>query len=178
MLKRLRIKYCEKIKTSEMEIALACYFGGKRGKRGKMNVIVPNVSYGMFDYELDLFMISHSGYGIEIEIKVDKYDLINDKKKKHEHRNFKIKYLYFAIPEYLLKYQEHIPEDAGIISVRKFKGVSCNIIRKPKIRNRYEFSDLEKFKAIRLAALRIWKLKRKVLEQEIKILKLKEMYNG
>lgn len=142
-----------------MEIALARFFGSR------MDMIVPNVSYGMFNYELDIFMLTKSNYGIEIEVKIEKYDLINDKKKRHKHKNNKIKQLYFAIPDYLLKYQEHIPLEAGIITIikRNDKCV-CNIVKPARTKSQYQFNSLECYKLVRLASLRIWNLKERILK--------------
>jgi len=92
------------ITTPEMEIALAEYFGIRQ------NLIVPNVSWGMDSHECDLFILTPAGYGWEVEIKVSKADLFKDKHKRHRHNSSKIKFLYFAIPEYLERYIDEIPE--------------------------------------------------------------------
>jgi len=144
--------------TKVMEIALAKYFDPCK------NLIVPNVSYGMIRYECDLLLMSKSGYLTEIEIKISKQDLKKDRKKRHNHDSRKIKYLYFAIPYKLIEDKDK----AGIIVVKnnlrnfnpfyKQRNI-CEIIRKPKILNKYKLSDKEKFKLARLGAIRVWKLK-------------------
>ena len=138
-----------------MEIALSRYFNPRK------NLIVPNVFWGMFSYEVDLLVVSKSGYATEIEIKVSKQDLIKDKKKRHGHDSYKIKYLYFAIPSYLKDFTEHIPEKAGIIIVSD--NYFCQRIRKPRINHQYKFTEQELFKVARLGAIRIWGLKQKIL---------------
>lgn len=158
---RQRVVRPEPIKTPEMEIALYNHF------ESKMRVIVPNLYYGAgFNHELDLFMLSNANYGIEIEIKISRTDLIKDKEKKHGHKSKKIKHLYFAIPNYLSKHSEHIPLRAGIITVTKHTDNWCrvDIIRKPKANCTYKFSDLECYRIVRLSALRMWTLKKKLWE--------------
>lgn len=147
---------CKKLKTIDIELAL-CSFLDYR-----VNLIVPNVSWGMFSHECDLLVLTKSGYASEVEIKVDKYDLIKDKLKRHKHKDYRnrIKYLYFAIPFYLEDCIDHIPGHAGVIIVGE--DLRCKIIRKPKRIGKYKFSMEERYQIARLGALRIWNLKRKI----------------
>ena len=66
----------DKITTLVMEIALARFINPR------VNLVVPNVSWGFFNHECDLISISKSGFATEYEIKVSKSDLKADKKKK------------------------------------------------------------------------------------------------
>jgi len=149
-----------KITTLEMEIALANYFGIRQ------NLIVPNVSWGMDLHECDLFVLTPAGYGWEVEIKTGKADLLKDKNKRHGHYSSKIKFLYFAIPDYLERYTYQIPLRAGIIVVRPNNnyecGYWCEKFRKPKANGSYKYTDLERLQLARLGALRIWGLKKKI----------------
>ena len=148
--------------TLDMEIALSYHFKYRR------NLIVPNVSWGLELHECDLLMLTPTGYATEIEIKISKADLIKDKNKLHGHESHKIKYLYFAIPEYLLKYKEHIPERAGIVVVHYGTGFSkskvyVRVVRKPKANPiKYKWDLEERYKLARLGSLRIWSLKSKI----------------
>ena len=83
-----------KITTAEMEVAIAKYFGIRT------HIVVPNVSWGFFNHECDLFLIRKSGYGFEVEIKRSKSDMMADFKKKHSHgdRRNRIVQLYYAFP--------------------------------------------------------------------------------
>ena len=45
------------------------------------NIIVPNVSWGMLDYEADLLIMNKTGYVTEIEIKRSWSDFLADFKK-------------------------------------------------------------------------------------------------
>ena len=153
------------MKTEYMEIALASYFGIRQ------NLIVPNVSWGMDSHECDLFVLTPSGCGWEIEIKISKSDLFADKNKRHGHHSSKIKFLYFAIPDYLKKYINEIPERAGIIVVSQtrhgrightYEYCDCTKIKSPNKNSNYKYTDLERMQLARLGALRIWGLKRKL----------------
>lgn len=145
--------------ASEIEIAIANWFGWRA------HVMVPNISWGLFIYELDMVVLSASGYAYEIEIKVSKSDLIRDKEKWHRHRNIRIKRLWFAVPKKLEDHIEHIPKHAGIIVVSK-AGI-VNIVRSP-IDNKLakKLTIDEQFQLARLGALRIWALKTRIKELE------------
>lgn len=177
---REKIEDMKKLKTVDIELAVASYLGLY------MNLIVPNVR-GIGLHECDLLVVSNAGYAWEVEIKISKADLIKDKEKKHGHSSSKIKYLYFAIPDYLLDCLEHIPERAGIISVNSKSLLEllynernlssrdlmylmgercCKTIRKPiGCKKPYKFSEAERFKVAMLGSMRIWGLKRKLLQQ-------------
>ena len=143
----------DSISALDIELSVANHFNPR------VNIIVPNISWGMNTHECDLLVLTKAGYATEIEIKISKADLIADKKKKHQHKSSKISRLYFAIPHYLLKIcEEHIPEDAGIITV--MNNGRMNIIRKAVKRNDYKFNSDEKLNLVRLGAMRIWPLKR------------------
>ncbi len=155
------------LKALDIEIAVARYFNTR------VNLIVPNISWGLFIHECDLLIITKNNYAYEVEIKVSKADLIKDQKKRHSHNNEKIKKLYFAIPDYLLKYQQHIPEQAGILVIKKVRynddynddtRLFCEQIREAKVKSEYRFTDDEKFNVARLGTMRIWNLKSKIRE--------------
>jgi len=134
------------------------------------NLIIPNISWSFFKHECDLIRLSRLGYCTEIEIKVTKPDLIKDKEKKQGHFHKKIKYLYFAIPDYLENCIEHVPERAGIIIVsstkkvmlRRMKTYRCKIKRNPVKNGDYQFTKKEMNKCLELMAMRIWRLKLKL----------------
>jgi hypothetical protein len=154
-------------KTLDMEIAVVKYFGVRK------TTIVPNLFWGMFHYELDLCVLSKSGYATEVEIKTTKADLIKDREKRHGHRNEMIRYLYFALPYHLLKDIEHVPERAGILIVeyqeawetytyKKEAFFSCTRLRKPMHNTNRKWTDKERNSLLRLAAMRTWTLKRQL----------------
>ena len=146
--------------TLWMELALVRYFNPRK------YLIVPNVSWGLFRrQEVDLLLLTSSNYAWEIEIKVNKADLIKDLMKKHEHKNAMISRTYFAIPTSLMEFKDSIPWDAGILEVEE-KGYygRFRVIehRKPTIKHDYKFTDQERYKLARLGALRIWTLKKRL----------------
>ncbi len=153
-----------------MEIALASWFDYR------VNLIVPNVYWGFSAdmHECDLLIVSKAGYVTEVEIKISRSDLRADANKSHGHRNARIKYLYFAVPEKLeAAALEFAPERAGIITVkpalssmdpRNDGGPRCKRIRAPSaIRQVSPMTASERYKVARLGALRIWNLKRKII---------------
>lgn len=166
----------KKITTLEMEVELSKFLNHR------MNLVIPNVSWGMFGHECDLIKLTPSGFCSEIEIKISLSDLKKDNEKKHNHidsgapyevhtNGNKIKYLYFAIPEYLEQHIEHIPERAGILILRekknfyKEKYLKFFQIRAPKKQSNYRFSEKERIKLLSLMAMRIWRLKQKLAKK-------------
>lgn len=160
---KVELQAKHKFRTPEMEIAVANYFNFRR------NLIVPNVSYGMLDYEADMVIVSNAGYATEVEIKVSASDLKKDAKKSHKHRNKIIHKLYFAIPEYLEKYIDDIPSKAGILLVKPIIGrigfmtsSFVNCVRGPQLNNVPKWDDRKKAQLTRLSTMRIWSLKEKI----------------
>jgi DNA polymerase III psi subunit len=144
----------------EMEIALAGFFGYRQ------NQIVPNVSYGLWIHECDLLIVSKSGYCTEVEIKISISDLKADFKKEHQHKNNKIKYFYYAIPEELKeKALPLIPEHAGLIIVKAhtlnvYEPTYCQIIKSPIVNKEARALTTEELlKLGHLSSMRIWSLK-------------------
>jgi hypothetical protein len=146
--------------SQEMEIILAKHFNFRR------NIIVPNISYGILDYEADLVILTPSGYATEIEIKVTASDLKKDLKKRHKHRNDLIHYFYFAIPHYLEKYIDDIPKNAGILKIKDYGGRSyVSTIRGCYLNKVPKWDDAKRKKITRLSTMRIWSLKEKLFKQ-------------
>lgn len=150
-----------------MEEAIARKFGVRT------NIIVPNVSWGLPGmHECDLFIIKTSGYGVEVEIKISKSDLLADFKKGHSHKDRfnRIKEFYYAFPESMLKScEELIPKDAGIITCRRSdwgsKLVYASFHRDPvPIKTARKLTLEEQFKVARLGTMRIWTLKNKIIK--------------
>ena len=137
--------------TAEIERVVGNFF------RPRQNIVIPNVSWGLSVHECDLFVLTKNGYGIEVEIKISKADLIKDKTKTHGHNNIKIKKLFFAIPEKLNIPETiaHIPERAGIIVVDK--NGRCKIIKAATVRaDATKMDDSKKTVLFRLGYLRYW----------------------
>lgn len=146
--------------AGDIELALAYRY------KWRQNLIVPNVYYGLhFPHELDLMVVTPSGWATEIEIKVSISDLKADQKKSHGHRSNRIKYLYFAVPEALqVPALELIPERAGLFIVRPdlelYEYRKTEIVKSPTTNKcaRKVTTD-ERIKLNELATMRIWSLK-------------------
>lgn len=154
----------DKLTTVEMEWRVAAYFNYRQ------NIIVPNISWGAGLHECDLLIVTKRGIVTEVEIKVSRSDLKADAKKRHKHKNEKIKDLYFAIPDYMRDCIELIPEHAGIILVSRNydrgDSIYCKTIREPvSNRNYIKMTDKEVLNIARLGTMRIWSLKRKIIDK-------------
>lgn len=161
-----RTKKILKVTTAEMEVAIAKYFGIRQ------HIIVPNISWGFFNHECDLFLIRKSGYGFEVEIKRTKADMLADFKKKHGHRDRgnRIVQLYYAFPEELLsKVEDLVPEECGILTVKKYKSVGYEYRARASMhrdakrkKGAKRLTQQEQLQIARLGTLRIWTLKEKL----------------
>jgi hypothetical protein len=143
--------------TAEVEIAVANFLDPRR------YLIVPNVWWGMgLNHECDIFAVSRTGYVTEVEIKVNRYDLKRDRLKHHAHGSKLIKRLFFAIPESLIQVIQFVPEDAGVIVVNETEWAgTCRLRRSATINKMARpLSEKELNHLGRLAAMRIWSLKR------------------
>lgn len=150
----------EKYTTDQIEYEVAQYFNPR------VNLIVPNVSWGMFfNHECDLVVVTPFGCCYEVELKNSASDLRKDQQKPHKHLSKKIKGLYFGIPWYLCDDIEAIPEHAGIIVVgANFNCVgNTKRVRMPKPVNDYRFTSKDFMCLYRLASMRTWTLKQKLL---------------
>ena len=146
------------ISTPEMEVAIAKYFGIRT------HIVVPNVSWGFFNHECDLFLIRKSGYGFEVEIKRSKSDMQADFKKKHTHgdRKNRIVQLYYAFPKELLpKVEDLVPKDCGIITVEYYadRGYARMHREAKRRKGAKRLTEKEQLQIARLGTLRIWTLK-------------------
>jgi hypothetical protein len=152
----------------EVEVAIARHFGITT------HVIVPNVSWGMFRYELDLVVLnSKSFYADEVEIKISRSDLKRDSKKHHNHdwNGNMIRRLYFAMPEKLSNCLDLVPERAGILLVESDGRVK--VWRNAKIdSSAHKWTFEQAFKLGRLGTMRVWDLKSstRTLKQQLKTL--------
>jgi hypothetical protein len=155
--------------SKEVELAVVNYFGARK------HLIVPNVSWGFTGlyYEADLVVVTRAGYAKEVEIKVSRSDLLKDKEKKHNHDCRKFKELYFAIPKKLVKDIEHIPDRAGILVCEKveYKGeyyYRAHLERNAKVNGGVKLTLADKYELARLGTLRIWNLKKKLIQDRLK----------
>jgi len=161
----------------EIEMAVAEHFNYRQ------NIIVPNVSWGLFisHMEADMIIVRPSGWAIEIEIKISKGDIKRDQKKWHRLRsnidgirNEMIRQTYFAIPDGLKI--EDIPEWSGILKVKKVEDkyhktprwvVSCERSAKIyKLARKLKTEEINKL--LHLGCMRIWSLKKALMNAKNK----------
>lgn len=138
----------------------------------RQNVIVPNVSFGLFPtHEADLLLMSKSGYLTEFEIKRSWSDFLNDFKKGTTHDEGKVSVKYFVIPvaikEKALEYLDKgVDPDKmwGIITYDE--DLILNTVRVPSNINKrnpeFKLTLEEQFRLARLGAMRVWNLKEKL----------------
>lgn len=168
---------------TEIELAIAKCYGTRE------HIIVPNISWGFtwkgggWMHECDMFIVKKNGYAVEVEIKRSKSDLLNDFKKKHQHKSEKIREFFYAIPKNNLdEWSKLIPAHAGIIvyekyeeeiwdrKARKWSGKFKWVTRARRIRDAeinktaMKLTIEEQLKIARLGCLRIWNLKEKLIK--------------
>ncbi len=128
----------------------------------RRNIVVPNVYWGFgLDYEADLLVVSKAGYTTEVEIKVNKNDLLKDPMKKKFRKGLptKISFFYYAVPEYLVELaMETFDERFGIIGITKRLGYEVSFHRdSPRLHGSRALSEEEKNTLLRLGVMRYWK---------------------
>jgi hypothetical protein len=150
--------------TPEIEWAVAVFFHPHN------NIVVPNVTWGMdLGYEADLLVMTPAGYLYEVEIKISKSDLKADRKKYHHHDGEKIRKLWFAFPEKLCRAEcfELVPDGAGILSVNSTGWTKE--IQKAVIRKHASTTAIDRDRFLYLGYVRLWHLKRTIIELRKKI---------
>jgi hypothetical protein len=155
----------EKITAAEIELALAAYFDSRK------NFMIPNVSNGWryLTYEIDVMVVTASLYAYDIEIKVSASDLRRDALKdkwRYCREQHYFRKSFFAMPEAMLKYQELVPEHAGIIAVsyneRRY-WYDAKVVREPVVDGlAKKVTEAELSQLGRLTMLRMWDLKHSV----------------
>jgi len=153
--------------TLEIELAVANYFDFRA------NTIVPNISWGLNLHEIDVLVLTKSGYAYEVEIKTTKADLVRDSKKEHGHRSNRIKRLYFAVPELLAQTAlTVIPIGAGLFSIKDSGYVQ--LIKAPTLNKQARpLNPEERLKLAELATMRLWNMKRILLSRLQEIQRLR-----
>lgn len=167
--KRVAKPKVKPIKTIEIEVAVAKYYGVRQ------YIIVPNISWGFtWMHEVDLFVLSKAGVATEVEIKISKADLLKDFEKEHHHndKQGRITYFYYAMPETLYeKCKDLIPKEAGILTCNRGDWDSARVyvrkVRDPeKKKNARNLTDKEQFQIARLGTMRIFSLKDKIIKMQ------------
>ena len=108
---------CTELTVKDIQSMLAEYFGIRN------NIIVPNVSWGMLDYEADLLIMNKSGYVTEIEIKRSWGDFLADFKKDDCAHKSEIIYQFWYC----------VPDEIYSKCIEKLKEVYPNSIDRPNV---------------------------------------------
>ena len=133
----------------------------------RADLMVPNVSWGLLDYEADFIIMTPNGYLTEIEIKRSFEDFKADFKKDHHHDDERIYHFYYCVPESIkdkvtgfldenFKYGAYKPalltynEDGHIQKEKYGYSGAC---RNKKVRKLFLEEQL---KLAKLAAFRYW----------------------
>lgn len=150
----------------------------------RADLMVPNVSWGLLDYEADFIIMTPNGYLTEIEIKRSFEDFKADFKKGHHHDDERIYHFYYCIPESIkdkvieflnenFMYTNHKPalltyDNLGHITKQSY-GYS-GACRNKKVRKLFLE---EQFKLAKLAAFRYWADEEKTTGAELEEIRWK-----
>lgn len=131
-------------------------------------VAVPNVYWGWgLRYEADLIAVSRAGVCTEVEIKVSRQDLRQDRLKRKWLTGLgpMIARFYYAVPENLKDYAlEIIPEDCGLVAVGSGNEATsglpvARVIRRARTRkSARKPTEAEILKLHHLGIMRFWDL--------------------
>lgn len=152
--------------SKDIELIVARHFGTFR------NIIVPNVSHGFGPcglWEMDLAIMTGSGYLYEVEIKTSVADLRRDQKKQRwtipvwlERFESIVSRYYVAIPESVLKKlngsHDCFPECAGILAIDDAPSQYSRVrmVRPTSKKRGRKLTDGEMLKLARLGTIRYW----------------------
>lgn len=147
------------LSISEINLSIVTYVGGWR-----KCVIVPNVSWGMLNYEADLLAMSLKGYLYEFEIKRSWQDFLKDfTKSRCAHNSDLVSRFYYVLPEkikdralnYLrMKFGEQHPA-VLIYTEGRYLYLAGG---QPKRRGARPLSMSNQFALARLGTMRYWNL--------------------
>lgn len=65
----------------------------------RQDIVVPNLSWSLLDYEADLVIVNKTGYMTEIEIKRSYADFVADFKKRHHHDSEVVCHFFYCVPK-------------------------------------------------------------------------------
>ena len=156
-----------KLTVDEIQIALRN--SGIWNKR--QDIFIPNLSWGLLNYEADLVIITKSGYLTEIEIKRSWADFKADFKKGHEHDDPRVYNFYYCVPESIsARVAEFLQEKYGagrpsVLCVSEEGNIKHYCGGWPHRGGRKLFLE-EQLPAARLGCMRVWNLKEKLIKQQ------------
>lgn len=155
----------------EIELAVARHFGTRN------KICVPNISHGFTPcgWEMDLAILTGSGYLYEVEIKTSVADLRRDRHKKRWTRpnelarfNEVVSQYFIAVPiELVARIGDDLPEFAGLLSCRlekknpyyypgQFYRVHVDQVRPSAKKRGRALTEGERYQLARLGVFRYW----------------------
>lgn len=158
-----------KLEVNDIQLAL---YNSKLWNN-RQYLFVPNVSWGLFSYELDLAIMSKDGYVTEIEIKRSWEDFLADFKKKHTHNDERVYYFAYCVPEslaskvcdYLDNYFDEDNDKPAVFYYNEkgtiYRSKFGSIFRPGN--HRHLFLE-ERYQLARLGTFRFWELLKKTLK--------------
>lgn len=156
-----------KLSVKQIQLALRNQFFDKRN-----DLIVPNVSWGLLDYEADLFVIKKSGVSTEVEIKRSIEDLRADFRKGHRHNAANS--FFYCVPASIVEDAKKLlasrEKEFGFVPRLLCFGED-GVVRdacfgEPFVDGRPRYDSTQKATLGRLASIRYWNLLEKTLKPE------------
>ena len=145
----------------DIENKLVGYFGGIRGR----NICVPNISWGIFSYEMDFAIVTPKLSLTEVEIKRSWSDFMADFKKRHYHDDKHVKKFYYCVPEAMKQEVQDWCKDIYIGILYYTEDGEIHLHVEPKIRiHCITLNNEEFFKLSRLATIRFWVHREKTIK--------------
>lgn len=145
----------------DIEIAMARHFDYRS------HLIVPNVFWGLgFMHELDVLIMTESGYVTEIEIKTTRADLKRDLKKSHHHRSQRISRHFLAVPKAISALAiELFPGEWGVLSIDEETRLVETLRNAKRNKGAKPLTPSEIDHLYRLASMRTWTLKQALADR-------------
>ena len=154
-------------KLSTEQIQLALYNSKIWNQRS--DIMVPNVSFGLLEYEADFIIMNKSGYLTEVEIKRSWADFKADFNKKHTHNDVKVYHFFYCLPESLKDkaielLKEKFPNKQPALLVYDENGKITRVCGWSEKGGRKLFLE-EQLTLSRLGSLRFWNLRNKIAKE-------------
>lgn len=127
----------------------------------KQLAVVPNVSWGLLNWEADLIVCSKAGYLTEIETKISmadwKADLAKAKFGMPQFNEYIRRFYYCAPAQLASRFEEvGIPTWAGVIAIDGRGHI--DLLRQPENTHARKLRDKEILQLLRLGSMKAWKM--------------------
>lgn len=143
------------LSTDDIENLLFKWLGGIKCR----NICVPNVSWGMFKYEMDFVAVTPKGKLTEIEIKRSWSDFMADFKKTFYHDDCHVADFWYCVPSCMINETENFLVKRGYTDglMAYSDDGKIKIFKLPQTRKGFKrLNEGEIYKLARLATIRFW----------------------